>query len=595
MLFSSESTIAQATGPSVSSSVDRAKFGVGELNQYTISINNGVPTKPVPQSLSVPGLIIQQTSRNQSYINGATRFDFIFTVIAEKAGDFIIPEIEIEVDGLPAKTEKHALSVFERKTPKSAMDSTRPYFAVLETEVKEIYENQMIPFTMTAFSKAQIQEIGKASLEHDAIVVRRPSKLTFGAREVDGLQFYTAIVPATMFALKSGKFKIGPAEMSARIVDTGSSFGPRMLLARMRNQSMTSNSLELNVKPLPPGKPASFTGGVGNFSVTTMASTQQVTVGDPIPLEIVVSGTGNFETMGAPKFLSLGPADWKTYEARKILDPTEDSDGLTPGKVTFSQIVIPQKEMTQIPSFELSFFDPTTATYSTRTTQPIPIQVAPDPRANQPAAAMMSNAGAQNGASSMPDTAKPAAQFNDILTIKTLPPTWRKMPVAATSQPMFWIAQAVPSITLFTLLGIGLVRWAGRRSARKNAEDDGKPQSFTQAAAAIPSANSPRPEYYTAVKQTLVALEREQAGKDKSRIPPETLKAKEALASRCEWLLYGAEEAQRTGNVSEREAAETHEILKHLGTVPPNLAKAKARAEVRGSSKPKPKTDDFDF
>ena len=97
------------------------------------------------------------------------------------------------------------------------------------------------------------------------------------------------------------------------------------------------------------------------------------------------------------------------------------------------------------------------------------------------------------------------------------------------------------------------------------------------------------------MKQTLVALEREQAGKDKSRIPPETLKAKEALASRCEWLLYGAEEAQRTGNVSEREAAETHEILKHLGTVPPNLAKAKARAEVRGSSKPKPKTDDFDF
>ena len=108
------------------------------------------------------------------------------------------------------------------------------------------------------------------------------------------------------------------------------------------------------------------------------ASPTAVKAGDPITLEFEVTGPGNFNTVEAPVFTASNPDAWRTYAANKMVDPVQVSDGSKPGRATFTQIIMPKELLTEIPPFELAFFNPVIGQYSVRKTSAIPIQVTPD-------------------------------------------------------------------------------------------------------------------------------------------------------------------------------------------------------------------------
>src|SRR5207237_5080040 len=56
----------------------------------------------------------------------------------------------------------------------------------------------------------------------------------------------------------------------------------------------------LEVKPLPKNAPPSFSGAIGNFTMTTDAKPKTVQVGDPITITSTISGRGNFDRVNAP-------------------------------------------------------------------------------------------------------------------------------------------------------------------------------------------------------------------------------------------------------------------------------------------------------
>ena len=66
----------------------------------------------------------------------------------------------------------------------------------------------------------------------------------------------------------------------------------------------------ITVKPLPSaGRPAGFNGAVGRYTMQAKASPLEVTVGDPVTVNIQLSGQGAIESLNLPKlkdiFLSL--------------------------------------------------------------------------------------------------------------------------------------------------------------------------------------------------------------------------------------------------------------------------------------------------
>lgn len=131
-----------------------------------------------------------------------------------------------------------------------------------------------------------------------------------------------------------------------------------------------------SVRVIPPpeeNRPATYTGGIGNFSITTKATPTKVNVGTPISLEIHFQGRGNLATI-APLVLS----DQEAFAPFKVYDDPQVGDLNNPAarkKVYIYKIRPTTDTVTEIPRVAFSFFEPVKETYQTVYSEPIPLSV----------------------------------------------------------------------------------------------------------------------------------------------------------------------------------------------------------------------------
>jgi hypothetical protein len=147
-----------------------------------------------------------------------------------------------------------------------------------------------------------------------------------------------------------------------------------------------ANAGELTVRPLPSeGRPQSFAGAVGDFTVTATARPTDVAVGDPITIVYTVKAQGrdprslgSLETLQAPPFASL-PNLTKDFRI-----PSDQLGGTVRDREkTFTQTFRPLNEsITAVPPLPFSFFDPEAGTYREILTEAIPITVRAAERMN---------------------------------------------------------------------------------------------------------------------------------------------------------------------------------------------------------------------
>lgn len=132
--------------------------------------------------------------------------------------------------------------------------------------------------------------------------------------------------------------------------------------------------LRLTVLALPEeGRPPGFTGLVGHFQVEASATPLDVNIGDPITLEISVSGGPYLDNVTIPP-LANAPEFEKDFKI-----PEEMASGTTQGNARlFSQTLRPKSaDVKTIPSIEIPFFNPDSARYETARTRPISLMVKP--------------------------------------------------------------------------------------------------------------------------------------------------------------------------------------------------------------------------
>ncbi len=130
--------------------------------------------------------------------------------------------------------------------------------------------------------------------------------------------------------------------------------------------TIATRPVTINVKPLPDGAPAGFTGGVGNFNFSANLSTDEVKVNDAINLVVKISGTGNIPLLGEPKINF--PPDHDVYETSKSIKISTSGNRVS-GTVTYEfPIVARHAGNFRIAPVSFSWFDPTTGKYETVTT-----------------------------------------------------------------------------------------------------------------------------------------------------------------------------------------------------------------------------------
>jgi len=151
-----------------------------------------------------------------------------------------------------------------------------------------------------------------------------------------------------------------------------SAFGFQMLEEKSVPIKAIGNPISFEVKPFPTvAKPDSFSGAVGkNFSIKTMVNRNKLRVGDPVSLQVNISGNGNTESLSMPDLSEAFPAEQFDLPSGDFAGVVSDEQ-----KQFNVSVRIKKASVREIPSLEFSWFDIETEDYVSVTAPPIPIEV----------------------------------------------------------------------------------------------------------------------------------------------------------------------------------------------------------------------------
>ncbi len=551
--------VGQQTAPPaspISVSVLSGRVAVGEFGTliYKVAANNVA----LPDRIEAEGVEITYSGNQSSVImnNGVQKleFNYFYRFRGNTPGTYTIPSITIQVANQPVETLPIEVTIYERDSSDNA-NATRPQFAKLELAKNEFYINEIVPFTVTAYVRGRnaINEIVSPSLNHESFIIKNFREVNTNGTELGNNFYSSATMPSTFFALKSGDHKLGPAQLGVRVMESGSGFGLSAFFSRTSIKQLATNTITTKVKALPDGAPASFTGGVGKFELSAQPSITDLSLGDPISVDFEVRGIGNLRTMAAPIFTGT-PDIWKSYEASKTLNDDEDSDGIRPGRVLYSQVIIPEDTVTEIPPFELTYFDPQAESYVTLRSNPVPITVKDDGRSSSFPEVTISNAGASTESPAAAE--RPTAAYDDMLHIRTAAPRWLAEAGTRSPRTLFYIIQGILALAFLSILTAGATRWYKAHQFRSNASES--PATFRQALKQIPKAGSSKRDFYHAVSTALSLWL-----KENPEAPTAVQEVIDKVSSRCDVFLYSGENTSGAP-IAPDEARELQSILRRL-------------------------------
>ena len=204
-----------------------------------------------------------------------------------------------------------------------------------------------------------------------------PTNIEFARETYEGQIYNGALLRKfVLIPQQAGRLTIEPAELvclvNVRVSSGGSSiFDGFFDDYRTVRQKVTSKPVEINVSSLPAGAPASFAGGVGEFSISAKLSKDVIKTHEAASLLVTVSGRGNVSLLEAPKVNF--PPDMEVYDT-KTSDKV-DKGGMS-GSKTYEFPFIPRSYGEfEIEPISYTYYDVNAKKYVTLQTQPLAITV----------------------------------------------------------------------------------------------------------------------------------------------------------------------------------------------------------------------------
>jgi len=228
--------------------------------------------------------------------------------------------------------------------------------------------------------------------------------ITGQIEKLDGRPYNAfTLMKVQLYPLQAGQLSLGTVQTDNTIhffkeepaQNGGDAFFQNLLPAgEMINQEVTlkNKPVFITVKPLPEnGKPASFKGAVGNFTLTASLDKDSISTDDAGKLTLTIRGAGNMTLINAPDI--AWPTAIESFEP-KLTDNLDKTKVPVTGSKQFEySFTVQQPGKYVIPSVEFSFFDPKTASYKVVSTKPLPITVTKGMNKNTYASAITNSTG----------------------------------------------------------------------------------------------------------------------------------------------------------------------------------------------------------
>ncbi|MDB9961733.1 BatD family protein, partial [Oceanihabitans sp.] len=193
---------------------------------------------------------------------------------------------------------------------------------------------------------------------------------------------YVVLRKTVLYPQKSGKLEIEPLSLDITVdvpTNRRNIFGERLMT--QAHKTISAGSRTINVKSLPEqGKPANFTGAVGDFDFKVTTSKNELNASESLQANVIVSGKGNLKLFELPK-LSV-PSSLEVYEPENADNISTNIDGMR-GKRSESYTIVPQfKGKYPVPSISFSYFDLQTESYKNLISNELVIDVLEGPTNN---------------------------------------------------------------------------------------------------------------------------------------------------------------------------------------------------------------------
>lgn len=304
----------------------------------------------------------------------------------------MIPAVTVKVGGQVLQTKPQKLVVFDDGSAKPSPDAADAAakdpdrFGTMSVELAvpertEIFLGEIAPVRIQAWlpidARAQLRSVIQP--ESGAFTLHNVSDQPQQSIETkDGNQYRVLTWFGGISATKAGTQSVNLSVkamvalpdrskpvLRPRGVDPNDPFGRGMSQRYQENEvTLRSVDMPLTVRALPEeGKPANFSGAVGEFAFDALEIPAQWKTGEPQRVALRIRGSGNFATMKAPE---LSPADlWKWYPGQDQFTPGDIAS--FSGSKVFQYNAIARRNGEYDVAFALSYFDPKQAKYLTIT------------------------------------------------------------------------------------------------------------------------------------------------------------------------------------------------------------------------------------
>jgi hypothetical protein len=395
---------AQAQDLQVTASVSADIVGTQDQFQLTVTVSGpGSEQAQEPRLPRFQGLRIVQgpsLSTQFQWINGkssSTR-SFIYTLLPEKEGQFIIDPIEVTAGGKTYRTQALSVRVTSaargsapqrRSAPpgsfgegplgnqRAVQPSGDELFVTAELDRATAYPGQQV--TLTYHLYTQVNVTGLQLQENPPLTgfwvenLDVQSKPTGVRKVINGREVLDyAIKRQALFPNIPGKLKIPSSTFAISVRSTGDFLG---MLGQSETVYRKTKEVALEVKSLPAEhRPEGFSNAVGSFTLESELSKSEVATGDAVSLKIKLAGIGNIKEI--PDIPLPAMPDLTIYSSKREDNVRPSAGDQIGGDKVWEYVIVPKAPGDHaIPALTFSFFDPDHESYKTAATLPISLKV----------------------------------------------------------------------------------------------------------------------------------------------------------------------------------------------------------------------------
>lgn len=452
-----------------------AQVIMGRPFQLTYSVNQRAKDLRAPEFTDFDYIAGPYTSQSSStsFVNGKRTSSFnltyTYTLIANKEGTFTISPATIKVDGEQYTSNGVRIIVLPADQPNNVSagnTNTVGQTSQRPTSSQNDNVSEANIFVRTLVSKTRVREQEAILLSYKLYFAgvdvaqftnntRIPEFKGFLKQEIEsgeiqtelehynGRNYQTAILYRTLlFPQRSGDITIEPAQFEAVLrvqnrAQVRSIFDDFFGSYTAVNKPITAPGVTIHVLDLPANKPAGFSGGVGQFNLTSKISGTELNANEAVTLTLTIQGAGNMKLLKTP--MVDWPEGFEVYDP-KVTNNFKTTTAGVSGTKTIEYLAIPRAGGTYtIPPVRFAYYDTQEQDYRTITTPEYTLNI--ERAANEDATAMVVNNFVQKENIQQLGT--------DIRYIHTA----EQMPVADASSRairfgslLFWLCYAIPSL-----------------------------------------------------------------------------------------------------------------------------------------------------